>query len=348
MQSLLAVVACTALGALAEIPTWDASCVGCPLRSLADHKVESAGGFLATTLSLTDDDWAAMFGQGPNSTAYPWYDGRVQIDSLAATIATFEVSDSAVVAEDLPVYALNRPCYVASTLDEDEALMTRRPLVFNMPDVDGPPEFNINGAEYGANADTFAVPVGGVVEYTYGGAEYHSAHIHINPVQLVTATTDAGEALLKTHAENPFAGFALEGDWFDTLILGTPVLKTRQLVDRFSGPMVVHCHILIHEDLGSAPARTPSTRLTARFPRRMMSTIEVTGEEGTRCLAQRDVIYGCDVCYTGATGGRGYCYKNNTPGAETMAPTPAKESDGAAAPVVGAVAAAVIAVVALL
>ena len=37
-----------------------------------------------------------------------------------------------------------------------------------------------------------------------------------------------------------------------------------------------------------------------------------------------------------------------TPGAETMAPTPAKESDGAAAPVVGAVAAAIIAVVALL
>ena len=88
-------------------------------------------------------------------------------------------------------------------------------------------------------------------------------------------------------------------------------------------------HILIHEDYG------------------MMSTIKVTGEEGTRCLAQRDVIYGCDVCYTGATGGRGYCYKNNTPGAETMAPTPA-ESDGAVAPVVGAVAAAVIAVVALL
>jgi len=52
MQSLLAVVACAALGALAEIPTWDASCVGCPLRSLADHKVESADGFLATTLTV--------------------------------------------------------------------------------------------------------------------------------------------------------------------------------------------------------------------------------------------------------------------------------------------------------
>ena len=103
---------------------------------------------------------------------------------------------------------------------------------------------------------------------------------------------------------------------------------------------------------GTTTATTPVARRAA--PRRphedygMMSTIEVTGEEGTRCLAQQDVIYGCDVCYTGATGGRGYCYKNNTPGAETMAPTPAKESDGAAAPVVGAVAAAVIAVVALL
>ena len=138
-----------------------------------------------------------------------------------------------------------------------------------------------------------------------------------------------GRVLRGLSAEIP-RGPQLEGDWFDTLILGTPVLRTRQLVDRFTGPMVVHCHILIHEDYG------------------MMSTIEVTGEEGTRCLAQQDVIYGCDVCYTGATGGRGYCYKNNTPGAETMAPTPAKESDGAAATLVGAVAAAVIAVVALL
>ena len=71
-----------------------------------------------------------MFGQGPTSTGY---DGRIGMDSFAATIATFEVSDSAVVAEDLPVYALNRPCYVASTLDEDEALMTQRSLKFSMP-----------------------------------------------------------------------------------------------------------------------------------------------------------------------------------------------------------------------
>ena len=48
----LAVLICALLGANAEIPTWDASCVGCPLRSLADHKVESAGGFLATTLTV--------------------------------------------------------------------------------------------------------------------------------------------------------------------------------------------------------------------------------------------------------------------------------------------------------
>ena len=48
----LAVLICALLGANAEIPTWDVSCVGCPLRSLADHKVESAGGFLATTLTV--------------------------------------------------------------------------------------------------------------------------------------------------------------------------------------------------------------------------------------------------------------------------------------------------------
>ena len=48
----LAVLICALLGANAEIPTWDASCVGCPLNSLAEHKVESADGFLATTLTV--------------------------------------------------------------------------------------------------------------------------------------------------------------------------------------------------------------------------------------------------------------------------------------------------------
>ena len=68
------------------------------------------------------------------------------------------------------------------------------------------------------------------VEYTYQGADYHSAHVHINPVQLVTATDDAGVTPLKTYEENPFAGFSQVGDWFDTLLLGAPVLKTRQPV----------------------------------------------------------------------------------------------------------------------
>lgn len=41
------------------------------------------------------------------------------------------------------------------------------------------------------------------------------AHIHINPVQLVVASNDAGDELLKTYEENPFSGFALPGDWFE-------------------------------------------------------------------------------------------------------------------------------------
>mmetsp|Transcript_3437 Transcript_3437/g.10644 ORF Transcript_3437/g.10644 Transcript_3437/m.10644 type:complete len:623 (-) Transcript_3437:138-2006(-) len=264
--------------------------------------------FGSTEYGLTDDDWTAMFGVGSSA------DGRIVADSLVAKVATFEVAESTIVAEDLPVYALNRPCYVASTLDADESTILQQSLAFTM---DAPlpntswPSFNVNGREYAVDQRVFEVPVGGTVEYTYIKADYHSAHIHINPVQLVVASNDAGDELLKTYEENPFSGFALPGDWFDTLIIGTPVLKARQHIDRYVGPMVVHCHLLIHEDYG------------------MMSTIHVTGKEGTRAFAPQDLTYGCDVCYTGATGGRGYCYKDESPTAAPTGPPHDKKGDAA-------------------
>ena len=58
--------------------------------------------------------------------------------------------------------------------------------------------------------------------------------------------------------------------------------------------MVVHCHIRIHEDLG------------------MMSTINITGVEGTRCFSS-GWVWGCGDCYTGATGKRGWCYVDPGP-----------------------------------
>lgn len=54
----------------------------------------------------------------------------------------------------------------------------------------------------------------------------------------------------------------------------------RQHIDRFTGDMVLHCHVLEHEDIG------------------MMTIINITGAEGT--TAYRDnFTANCGACYPG-------------------------------------------------
>jgi hypothetical protein len=95
--------------------------------------------------------------------------------------------------------------------------------------------------------------VGSLYELTVTGAGAHPLHVHINPYQIVTLDANAGGG-----------GYFQVGDWHDTLLLaGGNQLTVRMNVDTFTGKMVIHCHILEHEDEG------------------MMAWIDVTGTEGT-------------------------------------------------------------------
>ena len=53
------------------------------------------------------------------------------------------------------------------------------------------------------------------------------------------------------------------GDWHDTLLSNNDAMNVRLQTDRFTGKMVIHCHILEHEDLG------------------MMGMLDITGVEGS-------------------------------------------------------------------
>ena len=105
----------------------------------------------------------------------------------------------------------------------------------------------------------FSVEVGTVVQYYLGDEDFntgkHPSHIHINPVQLYrSAPCEGCPTLLKSYQEsNGAGGFTAIGDWYDVFINGGKVAKTRQHIDRFTGDMVLHCHVLEHEDIGSAP-----------------------------------------------------------------------------------------------
>merc|ERR1740138_1908104 len=90
---------------------------------------------------------------------------------------------------------------------------------------------------------------------TVTGANAHPFHMHVNPYQ-ITAMTDASYG----------GGYFTTGDWHDTLLVadGGGGLSTtvRTQTDTFTGKVVIHCHILEHEDEG------------------MMGYISITGTEG--------------------------------------------------------------------
>ena len=117
----------------------------------------------------------------------------------------------------------------------------------------------------------YEAPVGKAVGFDLYFVNLHAYHIHINPFQL-TADVDDDDSSASDWFQS--------GDWHDTLFF--PVSRgagkgankrgggrggshrVLMQTDYFTGPSVVHCHRLMHEDVG------------------MMVTIDFTGVEGTR------------------------------------------------------------------
>ncbi|KAJ3244958.1 hypothetical protein HDU78_010131 [Chytriomyces hyalinus] len=72
------------------------------------------------------------------------------------------------------------------------------------------------------------------------GKSAHSVHIHVNHFQVVSDQMfDDGQRY-----------FYRIGDWRDTIPAVPGRVKVRQNVQDFSGEVVVHCHFLMHEDMG--------------------------------------------------------------------------------------------------
>ena len=117
----------------------------------------------------------------------------------------------------------------------------------------------------------YEAPVGEAVGFDLYFVNQHPFHIHINPFQLTADVDDDNSSASE---------WFQSGDWHDTLFF--PVSRgagkgankrgggrggshrVLMQTDYFTGPSVVHCHRLMHEDVG------------------MMVTINFTGVERTR------------------------------------------------------------------
>ena len=133
------------------------------------------------------------------------------------------------------------------------------------------------------NEDQY-LPVGSLIEWNTFGADFHPVHFHVNPYQVVAADFSAGSQFeafniffgrTEEEFEQLTGGFLKIGDFGDVILKPLSWLTFHQQTDSFTGKMVVHCHILLHEDWG------------------MIGAYGIDGEEGTHWPGAKEVDPTC-------------------------------------------------------
>jgi FtsP/CotA-like multicopper oxidase with cupredoxin domain len=174
-------------------------------------------------------------------------------DVETVTLLTIFVTETAGgVVETLPTTTLDRPCYLADLRSATVPNGQSGTLFFHLPSMavqwDGVGD-SMNYAEVTAKGGMSDWPplttfvTGSVYEIEAAGVNAHPMHSHVNPFQIQDMN---GETTLD-------GGYFQAGDWHDTLYLpsmGKGSVTLRMNTDAFTGKMVIHCHILDHEDQG--------------------------------------------------------------------------------------------------
>jgi len=219
--------------------------------------------------SATSSHWEAGATQKPPSLA------RIGPDAMA----TFQVHDTMKkMVAAIPFFSPRQPCYLA---DLTQAIPDHVSYLLQSGKV--PPEYEgqeqwaadrpgccTNISYYAINEDPFSItflgpgpaeylhdiPVGAVWEVDYLVPQVHPLHMHINSFQIIELPA------MDTHED-----YFQVGDYQDIVQIpiavdswGKAVLRSN--IDRFTGEMLLHCHIYRHSDRG------------------MAVVLNVTGEEG--------------------------------------------------------------------
>jgi FtsP/CotA-like multicopper oxidase with cupredoxin domain len=190
----------------------------------------------------------------------------------AQVLAFIEVKQSSKYNTEIPkIIPGNRPFYLQPIADTPY-LKKGRQVNFNADQGGGSGssgvmsgQFKINGNFYPSNPDIVA-DLNTAEEWTVtnsGTAQLpHPFHIHVNPFQMVGRTIDFEVAAEdRKYLPPPFDKPLDRSDpcnwmWMDTASIPSPTgttpgqmkLRTRFLV--YPGEFVIHCHMLVHEDVG--------------------------------------------------------------------------------------------------
>jgi FtsP/CotA-like multicopper oxidase with cupredoxin domain len=156
------------------------------------------------------------------------------------------------VPSPLPGFVVDRPCYLVDLQCKQGDVDAKFNVVFSIATVNGTPSFRINDKEYDVHTPMVgaeALPVGALLEIDLNNTQFHPFHMHVYPFQIQEMVTTA------------YPEYIQVGDWQDVLY-GPTSSKVYFSTPEFTGDIIMHCHLLEHEDRG------------------MMTYIKIVGEEG--------------------------------------------------------------------
>ena len=123
----------------------------------------------------------------------------------------------------------------SSEVEPQFTMSFRGPAPVNAPQ--GTLSDTINGKQFSsfdAKDSLHNMTVGTVEQFQLDGVG-HPMHVHVHPMQLQADSAD---------------GWHQKGDWIDVMLGVQPFPIVRTRIDQQLGLVVVHCHILGHEDGG--------------------------------------------------------------------------------------------------
>mmetsp|Transcript_65892 Transcript_65892/g.190086 ORF Transcript_65892/g.190086 Transcript_65892/m.190086 type:complete len:631 (-) Transcript_65892:210-2102(-) len=207
--------------------------------------------------------------------AWLWYNTFWQPQSDIGSPDTFDVSSDYLMSfvveraprpiVQLPVFQVRRPCYLVDLRHATIEAANKHELFLHQT---YPMSIEFDGQgeiwQHKTPAPLGELPVGTLQEWRISGVDMHPAHMHIIPYQIMHISDSE---------------YYQPGDWHDTISPAAAHEVTVRLnLDTFTGMMIMHCHILEHEDNG------------------MMGWFKTVGVEGTHYPGNEKLD---PTCYNG-------------------------------------------------
>lgn len=257
---------------------------------------------------LAEDPFSWWAGEEDLSDDAP----KLRVDTLDTSIVKLAVKASGTKSPDIKPFSVAKPCYLVDLNGPEVVVKPENKGVISMP-MPGPPtrpqweivwwsnvtnpQSNYVGQPMTSPMD--AVPplqifqLGNVAElwfqgppvdnrnkaYKMGGIMYHPYHLHTTPYQIISIRCQDGREITQGSCPDDDEDWYKIGDWQDTMMDDSGLVKVRFQLEKWVENMVMHCHYLTHEDMG------------------MMGYFKVVGKEGTIWPDAEKVD---PTCYRGA------------------------------------------------